>query len=72
MGGSRVVEAALLKEIDAAMLYALSSLGDMDSVLELGHFGNMTHGEAIVRLKKARKDLPIGRMGKATAKGPRG
>jgi hypothetical protein len=51
------IPAGLALEIDRAMLFALASLGDTDAVLELGHFGNMTHDEAISRLKAVRQFL---------------
>lgn len=44
-----------LKEIDKVALYALAALGDADSAVELGHFGNATRADALVRLKKLRE-----------------
>jgi hypothetical protein len=55
------ISKAKCDELDKAMLFALAALGDTDSALELGHFGNMTHKEAVIRLKQARKDLELAR-----------
>lgn len=50
------------KHLDQTLLMALSSIGDTDSAVELGHFGNMTRQEAIVRLKNVRKALKTGHL----------
>lgn len=43
--------------LDRTLLFALAALGNTDAVLELGHFGQMTQKEAVVRLKTAREGL---------------
>lgn len=43
--------------LDQALLFGLAALGDQDAILELGHFGEATHREALQRLAEARKSL---------------
>jgi len=50
------------KHIYETALMALSSLGDTDSAVELGHFGRMTTQDAIARLKNLREALKAGRI----------
>lgn len=50
----RKKELSFSEQVDQAMLKALASLGDTNSVLELGYFGNLSTEEALVELRAAR------------------